>query len=233
MVCQSWARHLLLFASVCVCVCDQQAWIIDEWISICIYLGKKCYESIKWLAAHLICSSRVGSNWLLRVFVWDSVGDSHTLRDTRRSIKHVWSKIGSLWKTRSEASELNLWKPHTTKQLGEIIINWLSPFKNNLVEVFWKSTLLFNSIWNLFFTLIDKTFDLIRKTLICVYAWTHLLWVFPTVWPSFVFECWLQSICFYVGSWNVLGSVLRSSSGHESWQHLSSWYYLNVFRHPL
>ncbi len=133
-------------AIVCECVCDQQACIIDEWISICIYLGKKCYESIKWLAAHLVCSSRLVSNWLLRVFVWDSVGDSHTLQDTWWSIKHVWSNFSSLWETRSEASGLNLWKPHTTKQLGKIIINWLSPL---LKKKSWKDKKIKKNQFNL------------------------------------------------------------------------------------
>jgi len=90
MLCQTWVGHLLLFA--CMFVCDQQVGIIDERVSVFIYLGKKCYESIKWLAARLGCTSRHGSNWRLKLFVWDSLSDTHTLCATLTSIRHVWSK---------------------------------------------------------------------------------------------------------------------------------------------
>lgn len=72
----------------CVCGWSQWVWIIDEWISICIYLGQECYESIKWLAACLVVS-----NWLVRLFVCDSLCDSHMIFFSRQeSIKHIWTE---------------------------------------------------------------------------------------------------------------------------------------------
>lgn len=79
LVCQSRAGHLLLFVSVCKW--DQRAWIIDDSVSICIYLGRKCNEFIIWLAACIVCCSGPGSNRILGLFVWGSVGDSYTFLD--------------------------------------------------------------------------------------------------------------------------------------------------------
>lgn len=52
-------------------------------------LARYVMNQLKRPAARLVFSSRPGSNWPWRVFVWVSVGDSYTLQDTWRDLLNM------------------------------------------------------------------------------------------------------------------------------------------------